>query len=159
MLDSDLMQYKKKIMSLLIQNENIVSAIDEPDLSPDELIYNNIFPFLKVPKTQEEAKCYVTMKVDTTNIQRNEIYKNFVITICVLCHESKMCTPYGGIRTDVIAGEIVRLLNWREDIGFTLELTSDTESILNEDYHIRQLVFETITSNSMENGVKINAYR
>jgi len=159
LLESDLMQYKRKLMSLLIQNDNIVTAIDEPDLSPDELIFNNIYPFLKVPESQEIVKCYITMKIDTTNIQHNDIYKNFMITLCILCHESKMCCEYGGVRTDVIAGEIVNMLNWRDDIGFTIELVSDTENVLNEKYHIRQLVFKTITSNSIENGMKINARR
>jgi len=157
MIDSDVMKYKRKIMGLIIQNPNIVEAINATDiLEPDKLIYTHIFPFFKTDGISGVSGTYITIKLDTTQIMRNNIYKNFILTICVLVRQSEMETIYKGSRTDVIAGELVKMFAWNDSIGFDLELGQDKEDPLNETYYIRQLIFKTITTNSMENGEKVN---
>jgi hypothetical protein len=157
MIDSDKMKYKRKIMSLLVQNPNIVTLINAQDISkPDDLIDTHIFSYLDFPDVPTIVDTYIAMKLDTTKVMKNEVYKNFILTICVIVHKSKMETNYGGNLTNVISGEIIQMLNWNDNFGFTLELVSDREFIHEKTYHVEELVFKTITPNSMQNGMRIN---
>jgi hypothetical protein len=144
-------------MGLLIQNPNIVEVLDVPDLiKPDDLIYTHIFPYLKIPKIQITTETYITMSLNTTKVTKNKAYKDFILMFCIYSHEAKMQTDYGGTRNDVLGGEIVQMFAWNDKIGFDLELISDKEDIYSETYHRRTIVFQTITSNSMQNGMRIN---
>lgn len=157
MIDSDVMKYKRKIMGLIINNNNIVEAINATDIvNTDDLIYTHIFPFFKTTGISGISGTYITLKLNSTSIKKNDIYKQFILTLNILCRQDQMETEYKGSRVDVIAGELVQMFNWNSKIGFDLELFSDMEDPLNETYYIRELKFKTITTNSVENGVKIN---
>ena len=43
--------------------------------SPDDLIYVNIFPYLKVDYTVQEAGTYIGVKLEYPNIDNNEIVR------------------------------------------------------------------------------------
>ena len=159
------MIYKRKLISFIINNTNILQAlgIDISTESEEDIVYKYIFPYLKNPNTQLISKSFITMEVDSEIMSSNKIYKDFIVTICVICHDEEMkfkdeVMKIGGTRLDYISGEIVNMFNW-ENIGFTLELQKDSGSILNDSYFIRELVFKTISANSMSNGVKINGIR
>lgn len=141
-------------MQTLIFNEDIVEALEGQDLEDSaDLIYSKIFPYLRIPKTTQDAGRFITMKLDSERVRGNDIYKNFILTLCVVVHQNKMETMWGGTGTDVLGGLIVDEFNKNNlNMGFELELIKDSETILTEDYHVRELVFSALTSNSMKCG-------
>jgi len=139
---------KKKIMNALVENENIVAALDVPEIEdPYDLIYTHIYPFLYMPDIQEKAKVYITMKLETTKIFSNDRFKNAILTLCVVSHRDKMKTEWNSTRTDLIAGLLIDEFNWKDLLGFEMELSSDIESPLDNTYYVRQVVFESTVKN------------
>ena len=155
--DSDIMKLKRKFLSLIWNNKNVMTALDYSEYdeeNPDDCMYKVLFPYIKIDGTISAVKTYIGLKIDTTSISRNDIYKNFVLTISVICHNEAMRTNYGGTRTDVVCGELIKMLNWNNKVGFDLELFFDVEDPLDKTYYMRTIKFKSITSNSMVNGVK-----
>ena len=152
----DIGEYKQKILSILFNSETIVAGIDsqqptidvdedgvDPD-SPDTLVYNNLFPYLRIPETENEADTYILVAVDIININKtNPTYANYLITFWIMSHQKKMrmkgqnCT-----RIDYLSKEVKKLFDGNLEFGFNkLELISNKEVILNEKYQYRELRF------------------
>lgn len=113
---------------------------------------------MKIPNTTLEAKNYICFDFNARGSSYNDLYKNVTITIAAICHESEIKTMWGN-RHDVLGGVILDVFNWSNVIGLELELISDTESILEEKYHVRTLKFTNLVLNSIKNGVKVNGFR
>lgn len=154
----DVIDYKMKIAGRLIELPNIITLLNNEEIIyADELINNNIFSYMKVPKTTMKAKNYICFDYNSKIFTRNEVLKSAIINIGIICHEDDIHTHYGN-RHDVIAGVIIDDFNWSKFLGFELELVSDCESILEKDYHVRTLQFKNLTPNSLSNGVKMDGY-
>lgn len=150
---------KRKIMLKLANNSKIFDLIDNDSVSkesPDDLIYKNIFPYLKVDYTIQEAVTCIGVKIDYPNIDSNEIYKDAQLTFLVVSANRCLKVDGGYTRTDLIGEEILNAFNWDDSLGFTLKLSSDKEDPLDETFYYRKLVFNTVSPNSMKNGDKIN---
>lgn len=151
---------KKKIMTMLVSNEKIFKLIDNKDISfeyCDDLINKNVFPHIKVNFTSQETETYIGIKIDYPSICNNEIYKNYRLTVMILSNNSHLKTHTGESRTDLLGEEIIKVFNWREDLGFRVELISDTEDPFDTNFYYRRLIFKSIASNSMNGGIKNNA--
>lgn len=150
---------KRQIMLKLANSSEIFDLIDNKNISkdsPDDLIYVNIFPYLKVDYTVQEAGTYIGVKLEYPNIDNNEIYKDAQLTFLVVSANTHLKTSGGYARTDLIGEEILKLFNWDDSLGFTIELMGDTEDPVDENFYFRKLVFKSISPNSMKNGDKIN---
>lgn len=118
-----------------------------PDLinKRHELLYKNIFPYLRVPNTQKETKSYITMSVDMPKVStKNYFFKDMVITINVIVHENimEMSKSYSATRADYIASLINQIFNQNKNYGnAALEYVSDVESILLNTFFVRTLRF------------------
>jgi hypothetical protein len=140
-------EYKEKTMYQLIADEAVLLLMDEPDIvekDPSELIYNNVFPYKRIPGTQEEAKVFIMIAVDIPSVSSaNCIIKEMLLTITVVCHEGKMRTAYGGTRVDLLAAAIQNILNGTKAFnGNKLEYTSDIEGVfINGGWFYRELKF------------------
>jgi hypothetical protein len=161
MVVSDVTKYKNKIMNKLCSIPDIVTLVNNPDITlvnSDKMKNTNIFSYMKIPNTTLSVKNYICFDFNARSSNYNDLYKNVNITISVICHETDIMTAWGN-RYDVIGGVIIDNFNWSNFLGFELELYSDTESILEKEYHMRTLQFKNITLNSLQNGVKINGSR
>lgn len=149
---TEIIDYKNRIIKDILHNQDetlsteIVAAIDENFLgAEDELIYENIFPYLRIPDTQDEAKSYITMSVDMPKVStKNYFFKDMLITINVLVHEEKMKMPaiYSATRADYIASLINKMFNGNKNYGnVPLEYVSDVESIVLNKFFMRSLRF------------------
>ena len=84
---TEIIDYKNRIIKDILHNQDetlsteIVAAIDENFLgAEDELIYENIFPYLRIPDTQDEAKSYITMSVDMPKVStKNYFFKDLFL--------------------------------------------------------------------------------
>ena len=159
MVVSDVIKYKNKIISKLIDIPDIFTYIKNTDISkPSDMIYKNVFPYMKIPDTTTVVKNYICFDFNARSSNYNDLYKNINITISVICHESDIKTAY-GCRHDVLGSIILENFNWSNFLGLELELYSDMESILEKEYHVRTLQFKNLVLNSLQNGVKRNGTR
>ena len=161
MVISDVINYKNKITSKLCSIQDVVTLMNNPDITQDnsdKMKNTHIFSYMKIPNTIMSVKNYICFDFNAKSSNYNELYKNINITIAAICHESEIKTVWGN-RHDVMGGVILENFNWSNFLGLELELYSDTESILEKEYHVRTLQFKNLTLNSLKNGVKVNGIR
>lgn len=111
-------------MTRLISSEKIVRALsinssdflNQPlTINPVSLIYNNIFPYQKVPSAQDTATTFITMKFGYK--PSDVYYKLSIVYFYVITHISLVRTDYGNLRYDFIISEIDKLFNQQRGIG------------------------------------------
>ena len=138
-------KYKHKITSLIVNNKKIINWINEPNIvDNDKLIYNNIFNYIRIPYSTEDEKVYICLEVDIPEIysQENPLYGKLVITIYIICHQNLMKTGLGGTRTDLISGEIDKMLTGKKIVGIkNLELVSNIAGSVNDRHRCRVMTF------------------
>ena len=141
----DIPKYKQKLVSLLIHNSEIVNAIDSKEFSdPEDLMYTHIFPYLRNPKIQDQARCMITLSIDVPKVStKNYFFKDMLLIVNIVCHQDLMKTDYGATRIDYISGLIDEELNGRKDFGNNaLELVSNIEGALTNDFCFRSMRFK-----------------
>lgn len=152
-------ELKRKIMMKLAKDPKIFELIDNRDIdpeTPDDLIYNNIFPYTKVDHTVQEVGTYICIKLDYPKINRNEIYKNAELTFFIICNTNCMKVRGGFSRTDVIGERIIEMFDWNSELGFRIELVNEAENPIDENFYYRRLIFRSVSPNGMKNGNKVN---
>ncbi len=151
-MNTELYEYKRKVISAMMSDEAIVEALDA-DVDASELIYDRIFPYGVVPDTQLEANCYITVEITMPQVSTvNYFFKDVLLVINVVCHNDIMKTEYGIPRHDYIAAKICELLNFSTDLGYgELQLVSNTEGAFSERHSGRTMRFKT-SERSAVNG-------
>ena len=152
-------ELKRKIMMKLANDEEIFRLIDNKNIDPDQpddLIYENIFPFKRINYTVQEVGSYICVGLDYPKINHNEIFKNASLTFIVVCNTNAMKVDGGYSRTDAIAERIIELFDWSSDLGFRIELNYEDEDAIDENFYFRRLIFSSFSPNGMKDGKKIN---
>ena len=143
--------YKNRLKSLIINNENIVTAIDAKGITIDnseDLIDLNVFGYDRVPKAEEEKKTYITITVDIPHIRRY-VYKDIYIKIRIITHQDLMDYGNYGNRIDYIGSELDLLLTDSVDFGMgNLKMSANTEGFVSYQHRYRELTFEAHEVNS-----------
>ncbi|MCL2020437.1 MAG: hypothetical protein FWG70_11895 [Oscillospiraceae bacterium] len=150
--------YKMDLIKELTSSSEIIEILDSQadgyiKDEPTSLIYRNLWPYLKVPDIQTSADCHLLIAVDIASVNRlNPTYAKYLITIWCLCHQNRMWVDKRiGTRTDLLAQEVLKLLDGRQNFGFSeLRLESNRELILNKNYQYRELKF---TCNDLRRSV------
>ena len=148
---------KRKIMQILYENSAIIELLDCPDVDPeqpDTALYTCIFPYVRVPNTQEEVGTFIGVKINMISpYEINDRFASMRIFVVILCAFDKLNVPgQKGIRTEIIASEIESALNWNNDFGFQIRLQSVSEEMATHEYYGCIMTFETIRSNTLKNG-------
>jgi hypothetical protein len=146
----NLEDYKKEIMMALVKNPDIVDLIDSKSSGytqgkPDTLIYNNIFPYLRIPETVNIVDTYILLAVDIAGISRyNPTFATYVTTVWCMAHQDRMkVDDRNGTRIDLLSGEVKKMFDGRLNFGFSeFEMISSREVILNEKFQYREMRFE-----------------
>ena len=104
-LEDDISLTKRIIENVLYNDPDIVELIDNPNIDlecPEDLVYENLFPFIKVPGTQDESKNFICYEVDDMGeIARNDRMKQQIIQFVVFVHKDLIKTKYGAPRHDL----------------------------------------------------------
>lgn len=129
-----------------VTSSDLIMAIDPNFINNrDGLVYRNIFPYLRIPETQTEARSYVTFSVDMPKVStKNYFFKDMVITINIIIHEDLMRMPpnFSATRADYIASLINKIFNLNKNYGnVSLEYVSDVENVLLNKFFVRTLRF------------------
>lgn len=161
-VDDDIIEIKRKIKQMLISDPDILEALHNPDLdldSPDEFLDNNIYGFIRIPKTQDTVRNFVCFTVDDIEDHRyNSHLKMQQIQFVCICHLGDMKTEFGIDRHDLLSYLVRDVFNWTNEFGKQFKLIYNKESTIDSDYYCRTLKFERDTTNSLNKARRDNPY-
>lgn len=147
---------KLNVILKLIQDQELAQLLDNNHEFeyPDDMIYERIFPFGRIPETEQEVKTYVTVMVSVPSIRSNSIARNVRMTVCAITHRDLMRVKNkNGTRIDLIGARIDTLLNEKEDFGMgKVALVSNMEHVMDSKHFYRELIFEVVDLNSRRYG-------
>lgn len=161
-LEDDIGLAKRIIETVLYNDPDIVELIDNPKIDlecPEDLVYENLFPFIKIPGTQDESKSFICYEVDdTSDISRNDRMKQQIIQFVVFVHKDLIKTNYGVPRHDMFGMVIRDLFNRSHLFGHELKLVQSRGGTTDTDYYTRTLKFQLITPEVAQDGLFDNRY-
>ena len=153
-IDDDIIRKKRIISQMLYSDPDIIEVLDNPELDPecpDEYLYVNIFPFIRIPGTQDVSKNYITFMLDDMEkSQFNKSMKLQYLKIVIFVHKDLVDTKWGTDRHDLLAYLIRDVFHLSNSLGLQLNLVSNREGVTDTDYCTRTLQFEMTTPNSMQ---------
>ena len=160
-VDDDIIYKKRLIEQILYSDEDIIEILDNPNLSPDtpeDYIGENIFPFLRIPGTQDVSKNFITFTIDDMGrTSNNQVMKSQYVQFVVFVHKDLVKTKYGMARHDLLGYLIRDIFNLSNKLGPSAELVSNHEGITDTDFYTRTLRFELIDDNSTK-PLRTNPY-
>jgi hypothetical protein len=160
-IDDDIVRKKRIIGEMLYSDPDIIEVLDNSELDPscpDEYLYQNIFPFIRIPGTQDVSKSFITFMLDDIeSAQFNKAMKSQFLKVVIFVHKDLVKTKWGADRHDLLAYLVKDVFHLSNSLGLQLNLTSNREGVTDADYCTRTLQFEMITPNSMQ-PYKTNKY-
>lgn len=161
-IEDDISLAKRIIESVLYNDPDIVELIDNPTIDPEmpeDLMYANIFPFIRVPGTQDTSGNYICYEVDDMlDLSRNDRMKQQYIQFVVFVHKDLIRTKYGAPRHDMFGMIIRDLFNRSHLFGHELKLVQSRGGTTDTDYCTRTLKFQLITPEVAQDGLFDNRY-
>ena len=160
-VDDDTIRKKRIIAKTLYSDPDIIEVLANPELDPsmpEDYMYENIFPFIRIPGTQDTSKNFITFSISNMgNALVNEVMKNQYIQFVIFVHKDLVKTNYGMERHDCLGYLIRDVFHLSNKLGMQMKLVSDVEGATDTDYVTRTLKFELTTDNSNK-PYKTNAY-
>lgn len=173
--DDDNIRYKEKIHDALLSNAELLYALNNEELESElfdednnllideetgELLgevdryfgdNSNIRPYLFIPDTQTDVKHYVCYQVAFDELPRYpNIQKYTEITFNIFVNGKDRTDKLTGIpRHDLIASIIREKFNWSNIFGMQTHLISSKESVTDNNYLVRKLIFQITDVNSI----------
>ena len=172
--DDDNIRYKEKIHDALLSNAELLYALNNEELESElfdgdklnideetgELLgevdryfgdNSNIRPYLFIPDTQTDVKHYICYQVMFNELPRYQnIQKYTEITFNIFVNGKDRTDKLTGIpRHDLIASIIREKFNWSNIFGMQTHLISSKESITDNNYLVRTLIFQITDVNSI----------
>lgn len=175
--DDDNIRYKEKIHDALLNNAELLYALNNEELESelfdedDNLLIDeetgellgevdryfgdnsNIRPYLFIPDTQTDVKHYVCYQVAFDELPRySKIQKYTEITFNIFVNGKDRTDKLTGIpRHDLIASIIRERFNWSSIFGIQTHLISSKESVTDNNYLVRTLIFQVLDLNGIVN--------
>ena len=172
--DDDNIRYKEKIHDALLNNAELLYALNNEELESElfngkelnidkdtgELLgevdryfgdNSNIRPYLFIPDTQTDVKHYVCYQVAFDELPRYQnVQKYTEITFNIFVNGKDRTDKLTGIpRHDLIASIIRERFNWSNIFGMQTHLISSKESVTDNNYLVRTLIFQITDVNSI----------
>ncbi len=162
--DNDNIRIKEIIKQKLLANDDIIHVLDNKDLQEanaenDEYLGVNILPYPMVPGAQTDSQNYICYTVGYENMERNftnssrmfnDMQRHLHITFVIYCEQKNIKDRDTGIaRHDLLAALIQNEFNFTNFFGRRVQLISDNESLVDNKWPCRSLVFSQITDNNV----------
>lgn len=163
-IDDDIISAKRKIKEILINDSDVILALNDKESIKDSRKANNrtIFSFVRIPGTTTEIKNYIGFQIGDTAISANsfsakdnKITKIQTISLVVFCHADDIDTGFGIERHDLIGYFIREIFSWSNPLDMQWRLVDNSESITDTDYSCRTLKFEAVKLNNITKQQKI----
>ena len=112
---------------------------------------SNIRPYLFIPDTQTDVKHYICYQVAFDELPRYQnVQKYTEITFNIFVNGKDRTDKLTGIpRHDLIASIIREKFNWSNIFGMQTHLISSKESVTDNNYLVRTLIFQITDVNSI----------
>lgn len=153
-IDDDIVRKKRIIGQMLYSDPDIIEVLDNPELDPscpEDALYTNIFPFIRIPGTQDVAKSYITFMLDDMEkSQFNKSMKSQFLKVVIFVHKDLVKTKWGADRHDLLAYLVKDIFHLSNSLGLQATLSSDREGVTDTDYCTRTLQFEITVPNSIQ---------
>ena len=153
-IDDDIIRKKRIIGQMLYSDPDIIEVLDNPELDPscpEEYMYVNIYPFIRIPGTQDTSRSYITFMLDDMEpAQFNKTMKSQFLKVVIFVHKDLTKTKWGAERHDLLGYLVKDVFHLSNSLGLQLNLTSDREGVTDADYCTRTLQFEMTTPNSVK---------
>ena len=159
--NDDIIEMKRLIKKKLISDTDILEALNNHDIdidSPDEFLDNNIYGFIRIPKTQDTVRNFICFTVDDIEPSYNSHMKVQQIQFNCICHLNDMKTEYGIDRHDLLGFLVRSIFNFTNMFGLQFKLVYNKESTIDSDYYCRTLKFERECTNNLVNATRSNRY-
>ena len=172
--DDDNIRYKEKIHDALLNNAELLYALNNEELESElfdgdklnidketgELLgevdryfgdNSNIRPYLFIPDTQTDVKHYVCYQVTFDEIPRYSTKQKLTeVTFSIFVNGKDRTDKLTGIpRHDLIASIIRERFNWSNIFGMQTHLISSKESVTDNNYLVRTLIFQIVDTNGI----------
>lgn len=176
--DDDNTRFKQKIYETFINSPELLYAVNEIKLEKElfnddgtlnedgdwDLYFSdsqrdgNIRPYLFIPQTQTEVHNYVCYQTHFDEKPRyNDVEKYGLITFNIFIHGDDRIDKLTRIpRHDLIGAIIKEKINWTNIFGTQCHVVSDKESITDNNYVVRTIIFQTTNLNSIVQSTKNN---
>ena len=153
-IDDDIIRKKRIIGQMLYSDPDIIEVLDNPSIDsscPEDALYVNIFPFIRIPGTQDVSKSYITFMLDDMEkSQFNKSMKSQFLKVMIFVHKDLVKTKWGADRHDLLAYLVRDVFHLSNSLGLQLSLVSNREGVTDTDYCTRTLQFEMTTPNSIQ---------
>lgn len=153
-IDDDIVRKKRIIGHMLYSDPDIIEVLDNPELDPscpEEYMYTNIYPFIRIPGTQDTSRSYITFMLDDMDsAQFNKAMKSQFLKVVIFVHKDLIKTQWGAERHDLLGYLVRDVFHLSNKLGLQLNLISDREGVTDADYCTRTLQFEMITPNAVK---------
>lgn len=151
-VDDDIIRKKRIIEQTLYSDPDIVEVIDDKNIDPscpEDLVYSSIYPFIRIPGTQDKSKNYITFSVSDMGLSpRNEVMKNQYVQFVIFVHKDLARTNYGMSRHDCLSYLVRDIFHLSDILGPQMNLVSNVEGVTDTEYLTRTLKFELVDHNS-----------
>ena len=153
-VDDDIIRKKRIIGEMLYNDPDIIEVLDNEKIDPtcpEEAMYVNIYPFIRVPGVQDVSRSYITYMLDDVDVGRaNSNMKSQYLKVVIFVHKDVVKTKYGAERHDLLSYLIRDNFHLSNALGLKLKLISNKEGFTDTDYCTRTLQFEMTTPNSIK---------
>lgn len=153
-IDDDIVRKKRLIGQMLYSDPDIIEVLDNPELDPscpEEYMYTNIYPFIRIPGTQDTSRSYITFMLDDMEkSQFNKSMKSQFLKVVIFVHKDLTKTKWGAERHDLLSYLVKDVFHLSNSLGLQLTLSSDREGVTDADYCTRTLQFEMTTPNAIQ---------
>lgn len=160
-IDDDIIRKKRIIEQALYSDPDIVEVLDDPDIDPscpEDLLYSSIYPFIRIPGTQDKSKNYITFSISDMSLSpRNEVMKNQYVQFVIFVHKNLVKTNFGMARHDCLGYLLRDTFHLSNILGAQMNLVSNVEGATDTDYLTRTLKFELVDDNSTK-PLRTNPY-
>ena len=151
-IDDDIIRKKRLIGEMLYNDPDIIEVLANKDIDPtcpEDAMYVNIYPFIRVPGVQDVAKSYITyMLDDVSSGHNNATMKSQYLKVVIFVHKELVQTNYGAERHDLLSYLVIDNFHLSNALGLQLNLISNREGYTDTDYCTRTLQFEMTTPNA-----------
>lgn len=133
------------------------TELEERNATPEDYHNVNIYSYLKIPDSQSKVKNFICFEVNDLSISDgNKIMINKQVIFRTVSHKDDVETIYGIDRQDLLASLIKERFQWSNILGTQLVKTYDAGKVAENGYYYRNIYFEQIGPNGLQNRVPSN---
>lgn len=155
-IDNDNIKIKQKIKKILLNNKYIIHTLNNKELEmadaePDDYFGVNILDYYMVAPAQSKVDNFLCFTTNFDEVKRYDSTKKYQqITFSILCHNENLIDKDTGIaRHDLIGALIMDQFDYTNYFGTKIHCISDKETIVDNDYATRVLIFQQLTDNNL----------